>query len=256
MKHLGQHFLKNKSVLEKTVSALALQAGDTLIEIGPGHGELTREIIKENGGVKIFAIEKDAELAKELRENFKNDSGVRILEGDALKLIPEFVSENKFENYKLAGNIPYYITGFLFRILGELIQKPDLSVIMLQKEVAERVADKPPRMNRLAASVGFWAEPKILFPVPRSNFSPPPRVDSAVILLNPRPEKGDKEAYYSLVRALFKQPRKTISNNLRDSGLPNTEAALKKLGINPQDRPQNLDIQNIIALSSTLKISA
>jgi len=256
MKRLGQYFLKNKGVSHKIASVLEIQDDDTIIEIGPGHGELTREIISENKEARIVAIEKDAELAGQLQEGFKDEARIRILTGDALKIIPELTSEKDIQNYKLTGNIPYYITGFLLRTLGELTNKPSVSVLMIQKEVAERLNAKPPHMNRLAASVGFWAESKILFSVSRENFSPPPEVDSAVISLRTKEELGEGEAkYYALVRMLFKQPRKTIFNNLRGSGPENIESALKELGINPQDRPQNLEIQNIIALSKILKIS-
>jgi 16S rRNA (adenine1518-N6/adenine1519-N6)-dimethyltransferase len=249
MERLGQHFLKDEKALRKIAEALTIKAGEKVIEIGPGHGELTRELVRL--GAKVTAIEKDGLLATDLEKKFGEN--IRVVTGDALKLLPELASGEK---YKLTGNIPYYITGFLLRTIGELDPKPDLTVLMIQKEVAERLIDKPPRMNRLSASVGFWAEAKLLFNVPKKSFLPPPRVDSAVVLLGPKPEGGDQDAYYSLIRALFKQPRKTIWNNLRDGGFKDVDNALKEGRINPQDRPQNLDIEDIINLSKILKNSA
>ena len=171
MAKLGQHFLKNKTKLRKIVEALELKDGDVVIEIGPGHGELTDELRSANHKLKIIAIEKDEELAESLKEKFKNNKNIKIIEGDALKLLPQLTDDQRLtiydkrlttDNYKIAGNIPYYITGYLFRILGELENKPSLIVLLIQKEVAERVCARPPKMSLLAASVQFWAEPKII----------------------------------------------------------------------------------------------
>jgi 16S rRNA (adenine1518-N6/adenine1519-N6)-dimethyltransferase len=123
---------------------------------------------------------------------------------------------------------------------------------MIQKEVAERLTDKPPRMNRLAASVGFWSEPKMLFTVHKGDFSPPPKVDSAAIALTPKKTAGNETSYYSLVRTLFKQPRKTIWNNIKELEIEDLEKKIKEIGINPADRPQNLTVEDIIRISTIL----
>lgn len=236
---LGQNFLINKKVLKDIANALELKEGEVVVEIGPGHGELTIYLLES--GARVVAIEKDRELANQLKEKYKN---LEVIEGDALKVLPIL----NLENYKLAGNIPYYITGKLLRLIGDLENKPKLIVLTIQKEVAERIAAKPPRMNLLAASVQFWAEVKIVELVGKKEFRPIPEVDSAIIKLTPKsPERiRKKEQYYNFIKILFKQPRKTILNNLKEKYDP--EKIKKILGennIDPQARPQNLNIENI-----------
>src|SRR3989304_5892516 len=314
--YLGQHFLINKKKIEKIVEALELKNGDTIIEIGPGHGELTQEIQKSKipeteprrrtsslrgrqarygagknqsanwrTKIKIIAIEKDINLVKFLKEKFSKDKNIEIIEGDALKEIKNQISKIKItnqnskiiKNLKIVGNIPYYITGYLLRILGELENKPSLIVLTIQKEVAQRVCAKPRTrrrqgyggqgMNLLAASVQFWAEPKIIGSVSKKDFWPIPKVDSAIIKLTPltllvrssiQCNKGD---YYKFIKILFKQPRKTILNNLefriknlefRAENRQKLKEKLLKIGVDPQARPQNLSVEQILKLFNFL----
>ncbi|MDI6820606.1 MAG: 16S rRNA (adenine(1518)-N(6)/adenine(1519)-N(6))-dimethyltransferase RsmA [Patescibacteria group bacterium] len=269
----GQHFLKNKIQLKKIADALELKENDAIIEIGSGHGELTFEIIStfkslNINNFKIFAIEKDPLLAKRLRKkilNLKFTNAIEIIEGDAFKKIP-IILESRIplhENYKLVGNIPYYITGFLFRFLGELEPKPNIIVFTVQKEVAERIAAKPPKMNILSASICYWSLPKIIDFIPKKAFLPIPKVDSAIIKLdcikNNASFLREKENYYRFIKLLFKQPRKTILNNVlgknRNLSLIQKEQIIKKIdsiSINPLARPHNLSIENIKNLSQIL----
>ena len=161
-------------------------------------------------------------------------------------------------NYKLVGNIPYYITGKLLRIVGESEPKPTRSVLTVQKEVAERLSAKPPKMNRLAASVQFWAEPEIIAVLSKNEFRPKPKVDSAVVRLESRIQnlesrKVTPDKYYQAVRILFQQPRKTIMNNLLAAGKTDKRGffaqELQKIGIDPNARPQNLSIEQILNIS-------
>ncbi len=261
MKRLGQHFLKNKSAIKKIIDALDLKSGDTIIEVGAGHGELT-EVIRVSGiGYRILAIEKDKRLANLLKEKFGGDRRIKIIEGDALKILksPPMPHTLNPKPYKLVGNIPYYITGRLLRILSELPKKPEICVLTLQKEVSERIVAKPPRMNRLAAIAQFWAEPKIISVISKEDFEPQPEVDSAIVKLETRKQKIESRSedlrYYATVRMLFAQPRKTILNNLlsdKRQGTGNKETIVKSLGnlnINPNDRPQNLNIEDIQKIS-------
>jgi 16S rRNA (adenine1518-N6/adenine1519-N6)-dimethyltransferase len=264
MSKLGQHFLINKKKIKKIVEALELKNGDTIIEIGPGHGELTEKLKVKSLKLKVIAIEKDKKLAGAIRnliEIQKLRNYVEIIEGDALKILLKLTKSYKLKtkSYKIVGNIPYYITGRLLRILSELDNKPSLIVLTVQKEVAERLTAQPPKMNLLAASVQFWAKPEIIGYISKKDFKPAPKVDSAIIRLSPTRTNADltrtnAENYYKLIKILFKQPRKTILNNLQ----PTTNnkqlliEKLKKIGINPQDRPQNLSIKQIIELSLTL----
>ncbi|MDP3014882.1 MAG: 16S rRNA (adenine(1518)-N(6)/adenine(1519)-N(6))-dimethyltransferase RsmA [bacterium] len=288
-KYLGQHFLINKDKLREIVEALELKNGDTVIEIGPGHGELTSEIVSKLQSLKvkkfkIIAIEKDEELADSLKKWSlrategsaaisgiasalpRNDGKIEIIHGDALKILPKISKTQNLKpnTYKVVGNIPYYITGYLLRILGELESKPSLIVLTIQKEVAERICAGKSKMNLLAASVQFWAKPKIIGYISKKDFQPAPGVDSAIIALSPRTDADwtriDADKYYKLIKILFKQPRKTILNNLlvvcRDAKDANTHECrekiikkLRKLDIDPRARPQDLSIEQIEKLS-------
>lgn len=257
---LGQHFLHNVGAVSEVISALNTGA-KLVIEVGPGKGALTKplsEALLKTGG-KIIAIEKDPELAAAAREwNLPN---VEIIEGDILEVLPTINSKLKTLSYALVGNIPYYLTGFLFRIISELKNRPAQTIFMIQKEVAERIVVKPPEMNKLAASIQFWAEPKILKIISKKSFSPEPKIDSAIILLGAKipATKTPAEIYYSAVRALFAQPRKTILNNLAatfgDSRKLATEKALlalKAANLSPELRPQNLSVADIEKISKAL----
>ena len=271
--YLGQNFLMNKSKLRKIADALDLKKGDTIIEIGPGHGELTNEIIARLQDCKIkklILIEKDTELIKNLEFRIKDlglNKNIEIIEGDALKEIKNQISKIKntdkkskiVENLKITGNIPYYITGYLLRILGELELKPNLIILTIQKEVAQRICAQPPLMNLLAASVQFWAEPKIIGYISKKDFRPAPKVDSAIIKFNIktsdvlRTSDVQKLKYYKLIKILFKQPRKTIINNLASIGKKeDIVEILSKAGVRQNDRPQNLNIEQI---KNLLKLS-
>ena len=252
MRRLGQHFLKTDGPVHKMVAALELRTGETVFEIGPGHGELTAALLAEvkaqNG--KLIAIERDPELAEALALRFEGEKCFILLRGDALKLISEATTGQKGD-YALAGNIPYYITGHLLRILGDLTHRPRKAALMVQEEVAERLAAVPPRMNRLAASVQFWAKTSILTRVPRTAFNPPPHVDSAIVILESLPELPiARDKFEKILGAAFQQPRKTILNNLK-ALFPGPELTdmLTDLGIPPSARPQNLSLSNLISLA-------
>ncbi|MEK9194360.1 MAG: 16S rRNA (adenine(1518)-N(6)/adenine(1519)-N(6))-dimethyltransferase RsmA [Patescibacteria group bacterium] len=257
---LGQHFLTNTAKIDQIIDALEIETHDTILEIGPGHGELTKELLKHQD-VKILAIEKDPKLVSRIK--YLVSSNLEIIEGDALKILSTLNTKYKIPNtgYKLLGNIPYYITGKLLRILGELERKPKLIVLTIQKEVAERICATPGKMNLLAAATQFWAKPKIVDFVSKKDFFPPPEVDSAIIKLETREQKtGNREQknknafdYYKFIKILFRQPRKTILNNL--SALKSKKEisiVLKKLKINPGARPQDLSIDIIKGASSLL----
>ncbi|OIP75123.1 MAG: ribosomal RNA small subunit methyltransferase A [Parcubacteria group bacterium CG2_30_36_18] len=284
-RYLGQHFLINKDKIKKIVEALDLKEGDTVIEIGPGHGELTLLLARNFqfpiSNFRIITIEKDKKLVQILQKKFASDKNIRIIEGDALKILPKLTKSYKLKakSYKIVGNIPYYITGYLLRVLAELERKPSLIVLTIQKEVAQRIialrqAQGKPRMNLLAASVQFWAEPEIIDYVSRKDFQPAPEVDSAVIKMVVRPalpyrevpvlktSKNYSKNYYRLIKILFKQPRKTILNNILEADKRGSmriieadkrgflSKKLHKIGVSPSDRPENLSIKQIRELST------
>ena len=268
---LGQHFLKSEGTLQKIVRAINTRRGDVIVEIGPGHGELTRFLVRS--GVTVVAIEKDPRLASALAKNFQfsisnfqkdqstfgipaNSSTVIV--GDALEVLPLVVGHLLLADgrYKVVGNIPYYITGRLFRVLGELERKPRRAVFLIQKEVSQRLCAQPGAMNLLAAATQVWARCRVIAAVPRHLFSPPPRVDSAVVVLEKLPAlPRSLPAYFAAARILFKQPRKTILNNLIGGGVPKNFAheALEKIDCNEKSRPQELSTAKIYTLAVLLE---
>jgi len=256
MQRLGQHFLKNEKVLQQIAKAATIKEAPTIIEIGPGHGELTDFLLEGiNSRGRLILIEKDARFSKLLKEKFKDQKNVEVQEGDALRLLPVVVESLAAQagDYLLVGNIPYYITGKLLHIIGELKQKPKRSILMIQEEVADRACASAPEMNRLAASVQFWADVEVVMRVPKEDFLPPPKVDSAVISLDAKTSKPiiEPARYYKAVHAIFSQPRKTLLNNLTDTPIRkrDCEIILKKLGIDPKSRPQNLSIPDIAIIA-------
>jgi 16S rRNA (adenine1518-N6/adenine1519-N6)-dimethyltransferase len=256
---LGQHFLKNKGALRKIALAMEIEKNDIVVEIGPGHGELTEYLLKENPK-KVIAIEKDKSLALSLPSSMARRAPeashkLEIIEGDILKTLPKFHFK-----YKLVGNIPYYLTGRLLRLLSELENKPELIVLTLQKEVALRITAQPPKMNLLAAIVQFWANPRILGSIKKTSFSPAPKVDSAILKLALKTKKEMEslppaEEYYKIVKIIFKQPRKTILNNLcYGSGFckKRLEKELLSIGLDPFSRAGRISIKDVQKISGAL----
>lgn len=249
---LGQHFLVNTERLRAIAEALEIKNGDTIIEVGPGHGELTEAVLDQNKKIALTLIEKDPELATALRLQYEAEKNIAVIEGDVRELLLSLTEKtvHTHKSYKLLGNIPYYLTSFIFRLVGELPHKPTDVVFMIQKEVAERIAAKKGRMNLLAASVQAWADVEIVTYVSRNDFLPPPEVESAVVKLTTKEKipKKDLPAYYRTIKILFKQPRKTILNNLVAlDALSREEIAekLRKLSIDPSSRPAELPIEAI-----------
>lgn len=249
------------------VAALELKAGELVVEIGAGHGELTFELAKYP--VKIIATEKDKTLARELAKRFQISNSksqinsknqpprIQIVADDILKTLPQLTRDLMPGAWKLIGNIPYYLTGYLLRLIGGLENKPSLIVFTIQKEVAERICAQLPRMNLLAASIQIWAEPEIIDYLPAKDFSPPPKVEAAILKLRIRnKELGireiDLENYYKFIKIIFKQPRKTVLNNLAE-GLRMTKKEvaeiLSKVGLTGQERGQDLSIDKLYNLS-------
>jgi 16S rRNA (adenine1518-N6/adenine1519-N6)-dimethyltransferase len=249
---LGQHFLKNQNAVKEIVSALAISAEETVIEIGPGKGALTRALLAtcKAKQAKLIAIERDETLARSLQAEFKNE--VELVIGDALTELPKLCALLA-GNFKIVGNIPYYITGSLLRVIGELNKKPDITVLMIQKEVARRVTSKPPEMNLLAGAVQFWGDPDILLSLKEDDFDPPPKVKSAVIKITPRQtELGESKGYYEFLKIAFKQPRKLLLNNLSEGyDLPKTTISERIImaGHAEKARAQDLSAHDIAKLA-------
>jgi 16S rRNA (adenine1518-N6/adenine1519-N6)-dimethyltransferase len=268
MQKLGQHFLNNDLVIKKIIAAMELEKNNTVIEIGPGRGALTIPLAAacEAAQCRLVAIEKDAALADALTNALAKTKlgALEVVTGDALKVLPSVIAsatnttKGADSSYRVVGNIPYYITGKLLRILSETEEKPSRCVLMVQREVAARMCATPPEMNRLAASVQFWADAEIIAEVPRSDFIPPPNVDSAVVALTTKTAKPamDADRYYKTVRAVFAQPRKTILNNIlaanEQKSKSEIETFLKGVEVEPGARPQDLSIEQLAAIARVL----
>lgn len=259
-KSLGQNFLINAGILEKIVNAAELNLDDTVLEIGPGTGNLTK-LLSEKAG-RVIAIEKDYRLIEELREKFKN-TNVEIVEADILKLEINKLFENcklKIVNcdYKVIGNIPYYITSHLLKTIFEEWPRPELIVLTVQKEVAQRIVAKPPDMNLLALSIQLYSDPKIVGYISKGSFRPMPKVDSAIIKLTPKNnEHGamSTDHFFKLIKAGFSGKRKQLVNNLsKNFGMmkENLFKVFAQIGIKPDIRAENLSLDQWIELSKLM----
>lgn len=253
VKKLGQNFLVNETALAKIAAALEIKKGETIIEIGAGSGNLTAEILKSADAV--IAIEKDKKWIEELNVKFKaQNEKLKIVEADVRDVLPQITE--KLENYKIVGNIPYYLTGQLLRSIQELDNPPEVIVLTIQKEVAERIIAKPPKNNQLAAIVGLWAKPDVLFHLKPQDFTPAPQVNSSVIKLQvfPKAQRQKNEAQLiALIKTGFEQPRKTLLNNLsRKFPKETVWEALRALNFDEKTRPQELNEEVWIKLAKIL----
>ena len=256
-KRLGQHFLINEGVLETILETAELTPADVVIEVGPGLGVLTRELAQAAGWV--IAVELDDKLAALLKETLVSFKNISVLNQDILQVEPSSLIkglepvfppsiENPY-NYKLVANLPYYITSPVLRHFLEAEVKPQVMVIMVQKEVAQSIVAQPGDMSILSISVQFYGKPEIVRYVPASSFYPPPEVDSAILKVTPYPRPqvpvSDARSFFEVVRAGFATPRKQIINSLA-YGLsrPKNEALalLKEADISPQRRAETLTL--------------
>lgn len=209
-KSLGQHFLHDRQYLGRIANALSIKKGELVVEVGPGEGTLTAEILKR--GARVVAVEKDRRLIPVLKEKFAGEN-FEVIEADALNYDPPA------SKYKLAGNIPYYITGALLKkFLGDMHQ-PQKLVFLLQKEVARRIA-KSKKESILSLSVKAYGTPRYIKSVPRGAFSPAPKVDSAILEIADISRKNfinaaHEKKFFELVRAGFGKKRKLLKGNLR-----------------------------------------
>ncbi len=245
-KRLGQNFLVDRSILKKIINAADLSSEDTVLEIGPGLGILTIELAKR--AEQVIAIEKDKKLCEILKDVLKNYENVEIINQDALSY------ELRVTSYKLIANLPYYITSPVIRKFLEAEHKPELMVLMVQKEVAQRICAKPPHMNLLAVAVQFYAKPEIISYVSKKSFWPTPKVDSAIIKITSnvgfKKSYIDAKKFFKIVKAGFSSKRKMLKNNLSSTSLEakKIEKILEKLGLNPKVRAENLSVEDWVKL--------
>lgn len=251
---LAQNFLMDATYLARIAAAAELTTLDTVLEIGPGLGALTQYLAAQAG--QVVAVELDNRLIELLRAHFADQPQVQIVHGDILTLDPCALLQphpdtpaSLLPSYKVVANLPYYITSAVLRHLLEAACRPTQIVVLVQKEVAERICAEPGDLSLLAVSVQFYAEPTLVHHVPASAFHPAPKVDSAVLRLAVRPHPAvpdvNPDAFFRVARAGFSQKRKQLVNTLSAGlHLPKADltALLNNLGIDPTRRAETLTL--------------
>ena len=242
-KSLGQNFLNNHSVLDKMILSGKITENDTVLEIGPGTGNLTERLLKTNA--EVFAIEKDNRMENILKERFNQFSNFKLIIGDVTIYYSEFLKEINKE-FKIIANIPYYLSSFLFRMFFEYDPKPEIIVLMLQKELAERIAKSNVQNNKLRMYINLFFNAKYIATVKKENFHPKPKVDSAIICLTSKHNNYQKpfiDKFEKVINAGFRQPRKMVISNLKNYYQKDLDYKfiLEKLNIDLKARPEQLD---------------
>ena len=255
-KSLSQNFLTDADALDAIVEASELVAGDRVVEVGPGLGVLTRRLLA--AGASVLAVELDARLAAYLRRELGGVEGFELIESDALELHPRELFAG--QEYKLVANIPYHITSPLLHAFLEGERPPTVSVLLVQAEVAERVAAPAGGTSYLSVFVQNVTDAEVVRRVPADAFEPAPSVDSAVLRLRrradpPVPPGAEREPFYRTVQAGFRQRRKQLHNSLARE-LPvhreAVQAALDACRVDGERRPQTLTVEEWACLAGEL----
>ncbi|MNH49919.1 Ribosomal RNA small subunit methyltransferase A [compost metagenome] len=248
-KSLGQHWLRDRDVLAHIADCAELEPIDTVLEIGPGLGTLTSELLRRSE--KVLAVEFDGELARKLPAQFPGKN-LEVVQSDILAFDLSVMPKD----YKVVANVPYYITSKIVQLLMTADNKPSIAVLLIQKEVAERLAAKPGDMSILAVSAQLFADVTVGDVVPAALFTPPPKVDSQVVILKTRSEPFlrdvDEKDFFRVVKAGFSAKRKQLRSSL-SGGLAiskqDAEALLQKAGISPDLRAEALSLDQWVELT-------
>lgn len=257
-KNLGQNFLIDENILKKIIDAAELDENSTVIEIGPGIGTLTQEMAKRCK--KVVAIEIDKNLIPILEETLGNFDNIKIIHADALKVdFNKIIKEENLENVKVVANLPYYVTTpIIAKLLNERVKISSM-IIMIQKEVADRILAKPntDEYGTLSLLCQYHCDIKKICKVSPNCFVPPPRVESMVIRLDIRDQKRvdilDEDLFFNIIKSAFNMRRKTLSNSLKS--IANEDILLKALeesNIDPKRRGETLSIEEFANLSNIL----
>lgn len=253
-KSLGQNFLNSHAVARDIVAAAMLTSGDTVLEIGPGKGFLTEGLLAS--GAHVIAVEKDDRMIPLLAEKFAEAiTGHRftLIHGD----IVELLEKNTLEippHYKLVANIPYYITGFLLRAFLERDNKPERMILMVQKEVADRIVARDKKESILSIAVKAYGTPRLVKRVPARYFTPAPNVDSAVIAVENISGKNfenktHEKHFFEIMKAGFAHKRKQLAGNLRELFGDRTLTNLEEAGISPTARGEDISLTQWLNLT-------
>jgi len=245
-KALGQNFLSDKRVLCDIVNSAEIGENDTVVEIGPGRGDLTEELIKS--AKKVIAIEKDRDLVEFLKEKFSDLKNLNIIEADIRDQLLNFeVGIWKDKKYKLVANIPYYLSSFILRRFLEIENKPQRIVLLLQKELTERICAEPGKMSLVSVMVNFYGSPKMGSIVKREKFDPPPKVDSRILIVEKikTPKNINEKIFFRILRIGFSQKRKKLINNFHNGLRIDKDIllkAIKELKLKETVRAQELSL--------------
>jgi 16S rRNA (adenine1518-N6/adenine1519-N6)-dimethyltransferase len=252
-KSKGQNFLISGEVLDSIIEKANLQEGENILEIGPGIGTLTKALLAKKVNLKV--IELDRELIEILKSLAKLDS-FEIISDDVLKVnLEKILAIDFLKDYKIVSNLPYNITSRFLRIFLEHQHPPQEMILMLQKEVAERIINKDGKWSKLSVMCNFYSNPEYLFTVPRNSFLPEPKVESAVIKFKIKDApQVDEKKFWQLVKIGFSSKRKTLINNL-SIGLKKDKkefsALLEKNNLDQNVRAEKLTIEDWVNLSSS-----
>lgn len=259
-KSLGQNFLIDGNIVRKIAEKANITGEDYILEIGPGIGTLTEELAIR--AKKVVAIELDKNLMPILDETLGEYKNVEIINGDVLKVDLKRIIEEKLDNgpVKVVANLPYYVTTPIITKLLESNLNLDSIIVMVQKEVAERMKAKPGSKDygSLSVYVNFFSIPEIIIHVPKTVFMPQPKVDSAVIKLDIKKNLPDidRDKFFRVIRAAFSKRRKTLLNSLSSYGFDidkeTIRETLENININPEIRAENLSVEDFIKISETL----
>lgn len=261
-KGYGQNFLIDQNVVDGIIENAGVCKDDLIIEIGPGLGNLTSPLL-ENAG-KVICIELDPKMISILKDRFSLYENFELINEDVLKVdLNKLIEQNcKFKSAKVVANLPYYITTpIIMKLLEDKLNLESITV-MVQKEVAERLADKPggKEVGAITYSINYYTNPEIIIDVPRDSFIPAPNVDSAVIKLDvlkePKVNVLDEELFFKVIKFSFLQKRKTLINSLSNSRLlPKDflEEMLNELGIDLRVRAEQLSLENFKDISDYIK---
>lgn len=253
-KSLGQNFLNSKNVANDIVRAARLTPSDTILEIGPGKGFLTAELLAS--GAQVIAVEKDERMMPLLQETFSEaiqQKKLVLIYGDIVKLLDEKTLPVPTQ-YKLVANIPYYLTGYLLRAFLEAIKKPTLMVLMVQKEVATRIVARDKKESILSLSVKAYGEPHLVKKVPARYFTPAPNVDSAILSIenisdNNFVNKKEEDRFFEIIKAGFAHKRKILAGNLKELFHERTQALLKEVQIKENARAEDVSLKQWLNLT-------